>query len=130
MRRKPVAADSLILVPDAPGVWSGAKPRLTKHSMAEAIARRPAPSLYKKKLTADADHMGAWLDNMGDESILVDPWLVEFEELFPCGTPLIDFLSLDCEIEDAWVYPFRDTVHHHQLGQEGPGEGVCHWSRH
>ena len=41
----------------------------------------------------------------------MDPGLVEFEQLFPCGAPLIDFLSLDCEREDAWAYPSLDTVH-------------------
>ena len=111
VRRKPVNATSLILVPDVPGVWSGSSPALTKASVAGAIAGRAPPSFYKKKPTADGDHMRSWLGNVGSTSTVVDPGLVEFDELFPCGAPLLDFLSLDCEREDAWAYPSLDTVH-------------------
>ena len=48
---------------------------------------------------------------MGSSYTVVDPGLVEFDKLFPCGAPLIDFLSLDCEREDAWAYPSLDNVH-------------------
>ena len=103
---------SLILVPHIEGVWNGSDARLTKESVAVAVAGQNAPSKRRSqsRSTADNDHMAAWLKAVGPTASLTDPGLVPFEDMIPSGAPLIDFLSLDSERDDTWTYPSWDTV--------------------
>ena len=111
-RRMRVRPESFILVPHVEGVWNGSEARLTKESMAVAMASSPAPNVRRSRFrtTADNDHMAAWLKAMGPTRALTDPKLVPFEDMIPCGAPLIDFLSLDTERDDTWASPSWETV--------------------
>ena len=112
-RALPVRKESFILVPHLEGVWNGSDAKLTKESVAVAVAGQKAPSkrrLQSRPTTADNDHMAAWLKAMGPANKLTDPRLVPFDDMIPCGAPLIDYLSLDSERDDTWTYPSWDTV--------------------
>ena len=115
-RKLPVTDESFILVPHIGGIHgSTANTRnypVDKHKGAERITGRKGPRMNRQQglSSQDKSHMAAWLKVSNDESVYVDPGLVDFDLLMTCKATVLDVLALDTEKKGAWKVPSRSLV--------------------
>ena len=107
-RARPVDDRSEILVPHVPGIW-GPKDPLFKERIVKAVAGISQAELEN---FSDTNCMKRFLNNSPRADYLVDPDLVDFQNMIPTHAPLLDILHYDAIRKDSWDFPSAQTLAH------------------
>ena len=99
-----VTSEHRLLVPHKHGIWGDNYKVNSKSICLEVSGHRYRPR-------SDATYMRDFLNASERQDVLLNPNLVNFDDLIPCGAPIIDFLSAEIQYnQESWAYPTPESV--------------------
>ena len=97
-----VTYSAKFLVPQKDDIWGENNP-INKHSLSLAVAG------LSEQPKSDEHFMSKFLAK-SSPNMMIDPQIVPFKDMIPCGAPIIEFLRWDATRFDSWNYPSKRTL--------------------